>query len=279
MLAGLISRTKLAIALGVGIGSVVIVVTCVIIGFVIWKRQKSAPGCLGFGKPAQSHCLITTSQPAAGPATRDTPFGMPTLCHGLASGKTLGEHGPGISGLQTSAALATSTALDLLSEPHGPFVHQPVPTEPGVLDASAPSVTEQPQSSHSRKPETLHTMPSEDISREDAETSSGMHDEVDGLWTRGVDPGDVEIQRDAHGQAIVIGRGAYAVVYLGRWQATLVAVKVMLSGDSEPAQRELRAEADILRGLRHPNVVLLMAICIHPNQQVSIIYMFFSFSI
>jgi hypothetical protein len=48
----------------------------------------------------------------------------------------------------------------------------------------------------------------------------------------------------------------------------MVAVKVMLSSESEAAQHKVRAEADILRGLRHPNVVLLMAICIAPTQQV-----------
>jgi hypothetical protein len=88
------------------------------------------------------------------------------------------------------------------------------------------------------------------------------------LWTRGVDPADVEILRDPRDQPLVLGRGAYAVVYLGRWQATLVAVKVMLASDSDAAQREVQAEADILRGLRHPNVVLLMAVCVSPGQQV-----------
>jgi hypothetical protein len=92
--------------------------------------------------------------------------------------------------------------------------------------------------------------------------------EADDLWRRGVDPADVEIHRDARGQAVVLGGGACAVVYLGRRQATLVAVKVMLSGNSEAAQQEVRAEAEILQSLRHPNIVLLMAICIAPSQQV-----------
>jgi hypothetical protein len=104
-----------------------------------------------------------------------------------------------------------------------------------------------------------------------AETADGIARAEPGreeLWTRGVDPADVEIMRDTRGRPVVLGRGAYAVVYLGRWQATLVAVKVMLAGDSDAAQLEVKAEADILRGLRHPNVVLLMAICISPGQQV-----------
>ncbi len=84
-----------------------------------------------------------------------------------------------------------------------------------------------------------------------------------------MDPADVAIEKDAQGRPIKLGRGALSVVYLGRWQATLVAVKVMLTTDSEAAQQEVRGEAEILQSLRHPNIVLLMAICIAPNQQVS----------
>jgi hypothetical protein len=108
----------------------------------------------------------------------------------------------------------------------------------------------------------MHSRPNPPI------TSVKAHEDAQELWTPGVDPGDVEIQRDDRGQPIVLGRGAFAVVYLGLWQATLVAVKVMLSADSEAAQREVRAEADILQSLRHPNIVLLVAICIAFNQQV-----------
>jgi hypothetical protein len=88
------------------------------------------------------------------------------------------------------------------------------------------------------------------------------------LWTRGVDPADVDILKGTLGQPVVLGQGAYGIVYLGRWQATLVAVKVMLTSDSDAALGEVQGEADILRGLRHPNVVLLMAVCISPGHQV-----------
>jgi serine/threonine protein kinase len=87
------------------------------------------------------------------------------------------------------------------------------------------------------------------------------------LWTRGIPPADVDIQMDRSGQPAVLGRGAYAVVYLGRWRATQVAVKVLLVSDAA-AHRQVRAEADILITLRHPNVVMLMAVCISPRQPV-----------
>jgi hypothetical protein len=95
---------------------------------------------------------------------------------------------------------------------------------------------------------------------------AGQQARQEDLWTKGVNPADVQIEKDSRGRAVVLGRGAYAVVYLGRWQATLVAVKVMLTTDSDAAQREVQAEADILRRLRHPNVVLLMAVCVFPDQ-------------
>jgi hypothetical protein len=102
--------------------------------------------------------------------------------------------------------------------------------------------------------------------RKSDKTEDDPHHEE--LWTRGVDPADVDILKDPRGRPVVLGRGACAVVYLGRWQATLVAVKMMLASDSDVAQKEVKAEADILRGLRHPNVALLMAICISAGQQV-----------
>ncbi len=72
---------------------------------------------------------------------------------------------------------------------------------------------------------------------DNTEREGRQHEE---LWTRGVDPSDVEVMRDTSDQPVVLGRGAYAVVYLGRWQATLVAVKVMLASDSDAAQREAK---------------------------------------
>jgi serine/threonine protein kinase len=98
-------------------------------------------------------------------------------------------------------------------------------------------------------------------------THSDTGEQTSELWTRGVSPADVDIQSDASGQPAVLGRGAYAVVYLGRWGATQVAVKVMRESDAG-AEREVRAEADILIALRHPNVVLLMAVCISPGRPV-----------
>jgi hypothetical protein len=167
-----------------------------------------------------------------------------------------------------SVASTVSTALDLLRDSQGLYSsgsgrdadRQLVP------DTLTPSSDEGASTScDSGQADSADTVHSIIRTAEQAGRSSNPHENVDELWTHGVDPADVEIHMDAHGQPVVLGKGACAVVYLGRWHASLVAVKVMLS---EIAQDELRAEADILRGLRHPNVVLLMAVCIAPNQQV-----------
>jgi hypothetical protein len=105
----------------------------------------------------------------------------------------------------------------------------------------------------------------QDTDKDDGVKETRHHED---LWTCGVNPADVEIMRDRCGQAVVLGRGAYATVYLGRWQATYVAAKIMLAGESDAAEAEVKTEADILRRLRHPNIVLLMAVCVAPGQKV-----------
>jgi hypothetical protein len=92
------------------------------------------------------------------------------------------------------------------------------------------------------------------------------------LWTRGVDPADVEFQTDFTGSTVGLGYGQYATVYLGRWQATRVAVKIRRLTTRTPifpsCSRTALEEFDIQRVLRHPNVVLLMAVCEPLNYQV-----------
>jgi hypothetical protein len=107
----------------------------------------------------------------------------------------------------------------------------------------------------------------------DGQTSAqpaGEEQDVDHdmCWPRGVDGAELEILKDNRGQPLVLGEGAYAEVYLGRWGATLVAVKMMRGGGSGSFQQKVQTEADTLRKLIHPNVVLLMAVCVSPAQKV-----------
>ncbi|XP_052210698.1 uncharacterized protein LOC127813654 isoform X2 [Diospyros lotus] len=56
-----------------------------------------------------------------------------------------------------------------------------------------------------------------------------------------------------------IGQGSYAVVYHGIWNGSDVAIKVYFGNDySEGTLLEYRKEIDIMRRLRHPNVLLFM---------------------
>ena len=64
-----------------------------------------------------------------------------------------------------------------------------------------------------------------------------------------------------------IGIGSYGEVHRGLWRGTEVAVKRFLDQDlSQHLMREFETEVDLMRRLRHPNVILLMgAVTKTPN--------------
>lgn len=57
-----------------------------------------------------------------------------------------------------------------------------------------------------------------------------------------------------------IGRGSYGEVFKGRWRGSEVAVKQIHTED----ESDFRSEAALLQSLRHPNVVLVMGVCLSP---------------
>ena len=62
----------------------------------------------------------------------------------------------------------------------------------------------------------------------------------------------------------VLGRGGFGVVYQGTWRMTDVAVKKLLLGHlTDDARKEFEAEAQIMRKLRHPNIVLYFTEALH----------------
>ncbi|KAK2077996.1 hypothetical protein QBZ16_003864 [Prototheca wickerhamii] len=80
----------------------------------------------------------------------------------------------------------------------------------------------------------------------------------------------------------VIGEGAFGKVFLGRWQETDVAIKLLTSleafgigaSDTKGADGDLKLDPDVLRTLerevsimvaiRHPNIILFMGVCLNP---------------
>ncbi|GKV23069.1 hypothetical protein SLEP1_g32850 [Rubroshorea leprosula] len=64
-----------------------------------------------------------------------------------------------------------------------------------------------------------------------------------------------------------IGEGSYAVVYRGIWNGSDVAVKVFFgNGYSEGTLEDYKKEIDIMKKLRHPNVLLFMGAVYSPER-------------
>ncbi|XP_027361564.1 probable serine/threonine-protein kinase DDB_G0271682 [Abrus precatorius] len=64
-----------------------------------------------------------------------------------------------------------------------------------------------------------------------------------------------------------IGQGSYAVVYHGIWNGSDVAVKVFFgNGYAEETLQDYRKEIDIMKRLRHPNVLLFMGAVYSPER-------------
>jgi hypothetical protein len=202
------AKWKLALGLGVGLGSIAILVVCGTIGLTIRKLRKSPRASAGFAKSSRLFSLMTASGPGTGPAEPEmapakvlTPYASQALHTGPESGggglASLKDTLAGLPTLRTSHASAISTARDLLSDTYGVFGSEQDVEGPSVPQ-SFPSSREGGASTsrHSGKTDSAHTMHREHQSRADIAASvKAVRDESDELWTRGVDPADVEIRK------------------------------------------------------------------------------------
>ena len=66
--------------------------------------------------------------------------------------------------------------------------------------------------------------------------------------------------------------GGYGEVFLGKYQGTLIAVKLLLHVDDAATQR-FRHEIETLMSLRHPNLILFMGYTVHPHLAIVTEYM------
>ena len=67
-----------------------------------------------------------------------------------------------------------------------------------------------------------------------------------------------------------IGTGGFGNIFRARWRGTPLAAKVLKEGSSEErklALRDLRIECAILRQLRHPNICMLLGVCLYPGRE------------
>eukprot|EP01042_Synura_sphagnicola_P036421 gene36421-biopygen4909 len=71
-----------------------------------------------------------------------------------------------------------------------------------------------------------------------------------------------------------LGGGSFGVVYQGTWRMTDVAVKKLLLGQlTNDARKEYETEAQIMKKLRHPNIVQFLGYCISPRTCIVMEYM------
>eukprot|EP00128_Syssomonas_multiformis_P012870 Colp12_sorted_trinity150504_noHs@18691 len=62
-----------------------------------------------------------------------------------------------------------------------------------------------------------------------------------------------------------VGSGTFGEVYMAKWKGTRVAVKKIFRNNMQDDRLQMmKAEVGILIGLRHPNIVLFMGVCIEP---------------
>lgn len=68
-----------------------------------------------------------------------------------------------------------------------------------------------------------------------------------------------------------VGKGSYGVVYRGLWNGSDVAIKVFFGSDyDEDILLDHRKEIDIMKRLRHPNVLLFMGAC-YSHERLAIV--------
>jgi serine/threonine protein kinase len=82
----------------------------------------------------------------------------------------------------------------------------------------------------------------------------GLQLNEDELWD--VDYDDLELEEE-------VASGAFGCVYKGSYCGTPVAVKQLYDADNEIVQKLMVREVEILKSLRHPNVVQFMGLCNH----------------
>eukprot|EP00013_Stygamoeba_regulata_P009800 CAMPEP_0177666264 /NCGR_PEP_ID=MMETSP0447-20121125/21490_1 /TAXON_ID=0 /ORGANISM="Stygamoeba regulata, Strain BSH-02190019" /LENGTH=468 /DNA_ID=CAMNT_0019172403 /DNA_START=12 /DNA_END=1419 /DNA_ORIENTATION=+ len=75
---------------------------------------------------------------------------------------------------------------------------------------------------------------------------------------------------------VELGRGAFGVVYKGKWRLQDVAVKKLLDSLTDKELEEFKLEAALMMGLRpHRNVVQMLGICADPGQPLAIVTAFY----
>jgi serine/threonine protein kinase len=73
----------------------------------------------------------------------------------------------------------------------------------------------------------------------------------------------------------LLGQGGFGEVYKAQWRGTEVAVKILNPNATKSREQRdaFMEETRVMSQLRHPNVVLFMGSCRHPNPCIVMEYM------
>eukprot|EP01089_Gocevia_fonbrunei_P014261 TRINITY_DN3869_c0_g1_i1.p1 TRINITY_DN3869_c0_g1~~TRINITY_DN3869_c0_g1_i1.p1 ORF type:complete len:438 (-),score=76.92 TRINITY_DN3869_c0_g1_i1:38-1351(-) len=93
--------------------------------------------------------------------------------------------------------------------------------------------------------------------------TEGLIDNIEDAWK--IEYEDLVFEKE-------IGRGAFGAVYKGNYYGTEVAIKKILDLEDDPdAMIYLDREVNVLKGMRHPNIVQFIGICNDPEEGLHIV--------
>ncbi|CAK8539394.1 unnamed protein product [Lathyrus sativus] len=134
--------------------------------------------------------------------------------------------------------------------PHDPLLRLRCPFNPKKLEPEAMNMVIKDEVQKQRQGFPLGS--SKESIGDDASSSSREKSESNSVVECEIHWEDLQLRKE-------IGQGSYAVVYHGIWNASDVAVKVYFgNGYAEETLRDYKKEVDIMKRLRHPNVLLFM---------------------
>ncbi|CAL9079279.1 unnamed protein product [Musa textilis] len=82
-----------------------------------------------------------------------------------------------------------------------------------------------------------------------------------------IDYESLELATNKFSESNILGEGGFSFVYKACFNGEVFAAVKRLSGGGQDCEREFENELDLLRRIRHPNIVSLLGYCVHEGAQ------------